>query len=116
LVIGDDQSAALGFREVPKLNDGDFGHPQLVRSEQSRVAREHIVVGTHQDRIGPTELPHGGRYLRDLLGRVRAGIGNSGDQPRNRPCFYFDIDSDIHNSTFLPLASGANCSHPKIDF
>src|SRR5450759_3448483 len=27
----------------------------------------------------------------------------------NRPCFYFDVDSDFHNSTHLPFASVVRC-------
>ena len=90
---------------MPKLDDGDLGHPQLASREQSGVPREYIVVGTHQDRVGPSELLHRRRHLRDLLGAVRAGIGDARNQPTDGPSFHLDIDSDLHGlPCLLPAA------------
>src|ERR1035437_11178285 len=90
---------------MPKLDDGHLGHAQLASGKESRMAGEYVVVGAHQDRIGPPPLPNRLGDLGHLLRRVRARVGNPGNQPSNRPFFYFDVDFYVHNSTHISFAS-----------
>ena len=102
LVVRDDQRAALGFREMPQDDHGNLGHAKLASGKEARVARNHIVVGPHQDGIRPPPLANRRGDLRDLLGSVRTRIRDSRNQSPNRPSFHLNVDSDFHDSTGLP--------------
>jgi hypothetical protein len=69
----------LRLRQVAELDYWHFRHPQLASRKQPRVAGDYVVVSTDQDRVGPAKLPHGCRNLRDLFGRVRARVGDPGN-------------------------------------
>jgi hypothetical protein len=87
LVAGDDQSSPLILGEMPQHDHGHFLHFELACGQQSPVAGDDVVVGSDQDRVGPTPLLQGGRNLGDLLGGVGTRIGIPRNQPTDGPSF-----------------------------
>jgi hypothetical protein len=77
LVVGDYESAPLGWREMAQDDDGDFFHAELPGREQTCVPRDNVIVGTNEDRVRPPPF----RALRPRSGRPAPGCACAGCWP-----------------------------------
>jgi hypothetical protein len=76
LVIRDDERSALGRRKVAEHDDRHFFHPEFLGRQQTRMARDDVVVRSHEDWVCPPPLAHGRRDAGDLFARgIRRSIG-----------------------------------------
>ena len=56
LVVCDDERAPLCRRQMTEHDHGDFFHAEFLGGQQTRMARDDIVVGADQDWICPAQL------------------------------------------------------------
>ena len=84
-VVGQHQRTALGFGEVIKDDDRNFGHAQFASSQQARVAGDNDSIGTGKNRICPPKLGDRCRDLGDLFRTMRPGIPGVRNEFLDRP-------------------------------
>ena len=80
LVVGQDQGATLGVRQVVQRHNRHLGQTELARCQQTAVTGDHVVLAVDQDRCAPAELTDAGRDLGHLCLRMLLGIAGIGDQ------------------------------------
>jgi hypothetical protein len=113
LVVSDYERAALGRRKVAEQDYGDLFHPELLRSQQSRVARDDVIVGTHKNRVCPPPLPHRSRDTGDLRAAVRSRVVRARNQAFDRPAL--DLDVDIYRGfDHFPLCHARLYESPRL--
>lgn len=94
LVVSDDKRPALGRRKVAEQNHRDLFQSKLLRSWQTRMARDDIVISAHEDRIAPTPFTHRSGDPGDLFTAVRARVVCARNQALDRPLLDLDVDPD----------------------
>ena len=87
-----------------KHDDRHFFHPELLGRQQTRVARDDVVIGAHEDRVGPAPLADRSRDAGDLLAAVRARVVGPRNQAFDRPALDLDVDANISTSADFAFA------------
>jgi hypothetical protein len=78
-VVCNNQRASLRFGEVAQDYHRSLLHAEFARRQYPRVPGEDFILGIHQNRVSPTELPDRCSGLSNLLPAVRARIVGARD-------------------------------------
>ena len=98
LVICDDKRTALGRRKMAEHDDRHFFHPESLGRQQTRMARDGVVVRSHEDRVGKSKFADRCRDSSNLLPAVRSRVVRPRNQALDRP--ELDLDIDVRCSDF----------------
>ena len=67
-------------------------HPEFLSGKSPGMPCEDVVVGTHEDRVGPPPLANRSRNVGDLFAAVGSRVVGPGNQPFDGPAFNLDVE------------------------